>query len=146
MIEKLARILTRKPVVVAVIAAAMLLPSVLGMAATRINYDILTYLPEELESVQGERLLEEPFQMAATSMLIVEGMPAAYSSELINEIKQMAKEQDACVRDGRASFVVTRDEPLEDDLGKKYRLVDTAKYYHEWEMHTFYLYELAQEQ
>ncbi|MBR4150974.1 MAG: hypothetical protein IKR08_06350, partial [Firmicutes bacterium] len=63
MIEKLARILTRKPVVVAVIAAAMLLPSVLGMAATRINYDILTYLPEELESVQGERLLEEPFQM-----------------------------------------------------------------------------------
>ena len=89
MIEKLARILTRKPVVVAVIAAAMLLPSVLGMAATRINYDILTYLPEELESVQGERLLEEPFQMAATSMLIVEGMPAAYSSELINEIKQI---------------------------------------------------------
>ena len=89
MIEKLARILTRKPVVVAVIAAAMLLPSVLGMAATRINYDILTYLPEELESVQGERLLEEPFQMTATSMLIVEGMPAAYSSELINEIKQI---------------------------------------------------------
>ena len=67
----------------------MLIPSALGYLGTRVNYDILTYLPQDLESSQGERLLEEPFHMAATSMLIVEGMPAAYTNDLINAIKDV---------------------------------------------------------
>lgn len=89
MIEKIAHGLTRKPKLVALIAVLMLIPSVIGYAATRINYDILTYLPQDLESSQGERLLEEPFHMAATSMLIVEGMPAGYTNDLISEIKEV---------------------------------------------------------
>ena len=67
----------------------MLIPSIIGYAATRINYDILSYLPEDLESSQGEKLLEEPFKMAATSMLVVENMPAGYTNSLINEIKDI---------------------------------------------------------
>lgn len=89
MIEKIAHGLTRKPKLVALIAVLMLIPSIIGYAATRINYDILTYLPQDLESSQGERLLEEPFHMAATSMLIVEGMPAGYTNDLISEIKEV---------------------------------------------------------
>lgn len=73
----------------ALIAAALLIPSALGYVGTRVNYDILTYLPQDLESSQGERLLEEPFHMAATSMLIVENMPAAYTNDLINAIKDV---------------------------------------------------------
>ena len=87
MVEKIANWLTRKPKLVALAAVLLLIPSLIGYAATRINYDILSYLPEELESSQGERLLEEPFQMAATSMLIVEDMPAGYTNSLIQEIK-----------------------------------------------------------
>ena len=89
MIDKIAHGLTRKPKLVALIAMLMLIPSIIGYAATRINYDILTYLPQDLESSQGERLLEEPFHMAATSMLIVEGMPAGYTNDLISEIKEV---------------------------------------------------------
>lgn len=89
MIEKIAHGLTRKPKLVALIAVLMLIPSIIGYAATRINYDILTYLPQDLESSQGERLLEEPFHMAATSMLIVDGMPAGYTNDLISEIKEV---------------------------------------------------------
>ncbi len=89
MIEKIARGLTRKPRLVALIAALLLIPSLMGVAATRINYDILSYLPQDLESSQGEKLLEEPFQMAATSMLIVEDMPAGWSNELINAIEKV---------------------------------------------------------
>ena len=89
MIEKIARGLTRKPKLVALIAVLMLIPSVLGYAATRINYDILSYLPQDLPSSQGEKLLEEPFKMAATSMLIVEDMPAGYSNDLINTIQEI---------------------------------------------------------
>jgi len=89
MLEKIAKGLTRKPKVVALIAVLMLIPSIIGYAATRINYDILSYLPQDLPSSQGEKLLEEPFHMAATSMLVVEGMPAGYTNDLINAIKDV---------------------------------------------------------
>ena len=89
MLEKIAHRLTRKPKLVALIAVLMLIPSIIGYVSTRVNYDILTYLPQDLESAQGMNLLEEPFHMAATSMLIVEDMPAGYTNELINEIKNV---------------------------------------------------------
>ena len=73
MIEKIAHGLTRKPKLVACIAVLLLIPSIIGFAATRINYDILSYLPQDLPSSQGEQLLEEPFHMAATTMLITHG-------------------------------------------------------------------------
>ena len=89
MVEKIAHKLTRNPKLVALIAVLLLIPSALGYVGTRVNYDILTYLPQDLESSQGERLLEEPFHMAATSMLIVEDMPAAYTNDLIYAIQQV---------------------------------------------------------
>ena len=89
MLEKIAHVLTRKPKLVALIALLLLIPSAIGYIGTRVNYDILSYLPEDLEAVQGERLLEEPFHDAATSMLIVDGMPAAYTNDLINSIKKI---------------------------------------------------------
>lgn len=89
MLQKIAHVLTRKPKLVATIAVLLLIPSFLGAAATRVNYDILSYLPEELDSVQGEALLEDPFQMAATTMLIVEDMPPEYSNQLVAEVKEV---------------------------------------------------------
>lgn len=89
MIEKLARLLTRRPRLVALIALAAIVPSLLGYAATRVNYDILSYLPKDLASTQGEQLLEEPFHMAATSMLVVENMPAGYTDDLLCEIREL---------------------------------------------------------
>ena len=87
MVEKIAHKLTRKPKLVLLVALLMLIPSALGFLATRINYDILSYLPQDLPSSQGEQLLEEPFHMAATSMLIVEDMPAGYTNRLLQDIK-----------------------------------------------------------
>lgn len=89
LVEKIARRLTRKPKLVAMIGVLLLIPAVLGFIGTRINYDILTYLPQDSEAAQGEKLLEEPFKMAATSMLIVDGMPAGYSNDLINQIQEV---------------------------------------------------------
>lgn len=87
--EKIAHGLTRKPKLIALIAVLLLIPAGLGFIATRINYDILSYLPQDAESSQGEKLLEDPFQMAATSMLIVENMPAGYSNQLIQDIQKV---------------------------------------------------------
>ena len=83
MLEKIAKWLTRKPKLVAMMAVLMLIPAAIGYISTRINYDILSYLPEDLESSHGEKLLEEPFKMAATSMLVVAG----YTNSLLNDIK-----------------------------------------------------------
>ena len=89
MIEKMAHALTRKPKLVVMIAALSLIPSILATMAVRVNYDILSYLPEDLPSVQGERLLEEPFEMAATTMLVVENMPPEYTHQLQQEIEDV---------------------------------------------------------
>ena len=81
MVEKIANWLTRKPKLVAFIAVLLLIPSAIGYISTRINYDILSYLPEDLPSSQGEKLLEDPFKMAATSMLVVEDICQRLQSE-----------------------------------------------------------------
>ena len=89
MLERISYALTRNPRVMAVIAALLLIPALIGFLATDINYDILSYLPKDLESSRGIDVLEEPFHMAATSMLIVDNMPAGYSNQLINDIKNI---------------------------------------------------------
>lgn len=89
LLKKIAHNLTRRPKLVVFIAVLLLIPCILGAAFTRINYDILSYLPQDLASAKGEALLEDPFRMAATTMLIVEGMPPEYTHQLQKEVEQV---------------------------------------------------------
>ncbi len=57
-----------------VISLLLLVPSVLGMANTRVNYDILTYLPEDIETMVGQDILVNEFGTGAFSMCVLEGM------------------------------------------------------------------------
>ena len=75
MLEKIAKLLTRKFAVVLAAAVLLLAPSVVGELNTQVNYDILSYLPQELDSAKGQEILEDLFQMAAVNMLVVENMP-----------------------------------------------------------------------
>jgi predicted RND superfamily exporter protein len=76
-------------VLVLIVAVLLLIPSVMGMAATHINYDILSYLPEDLESVIGERYLENDYKLASTAMVTIENMPARQVQDLKEEIKKI---------------------------------------------------------
>ncbi len=89
MLEKIARFLTRKPALIVLAAVLLLIPAIVGAAMTRINYDILTYLPPDLDSSKGEKVLEDVFHNAATTMLIVEDMPAGYTSNLQKAIEEV---------------------------------------------------------
>ena len=89
MIHKLAKRITEKPRFVLFVAILLLIPALLGYIGTRTNYDVLSYLPKDVRSVQGEQLLEDPFQAAATSMVVVEGMPPAYTDELLESIQKV---------------------------------------------------------
>ncbi len=57
-----------------VLSLALLIPSAMGYFATRVNYDILSYLPEDIETMEGQRILEEEFGTGAFSMVVVEDM------------------------------------------------------------------------
>ena len=60
--------------IILIIALILLIPAILGMKSTRINYDILVYLPENIETVQGEKILSEDFDMGGFSIVILENM------------------------------------------------------------------------
>ena len=58
-----------------ILAVALLIPSVFGMLGTRINYDMLTYLPSDMDTVKGQDVLLEDFGKGAFSLVVAEKMP-----------------------------------------------------------------------
>ena len=67
----------------------LLIPSIIGMKATRINYDILVYLPDDIETIKGENILSEDFNMGAFSMIILDNMDTKDILSLENKIKEL---------------------------------------------------------
>ena len=67
---KLGKAVVRSRVVILIIALALMVPSVIGMICTRVNYDMLNYLPESLDTVKGQKYMLEDFNKGAFSFLI----------------------------------------------------------------------------
>ena len=74
MMIKFGKWIAKHKVIIVIISMLLLIPSFLGMAATRVNYDILSYLPESLETVEGQDIMVDEFGMGAFSMVVVEDM------------------------------------------------------------------------
>jgi len=72
-----------------IIAIALLIPSAIGYFNTRINYDVLTYLPKDIETMVGQDILLDQFGVGSFSMYIVEGMDAKDVSALKEKIEQV---------------------------------------------------------
>ena len=71
---KVGKWIAKHKVLIVLISMILLIPSVIGMAATRVNYDILSYLPDSLETVEGQDIMVDEFGMGAFSMVVVEDM------------------------------------------------------------------------
>ena len=71
--KKIAKFISYHPKLVFLIMTLLLIPSWLGYKNTGVNYDILSYLPSDLESTQGQEILDKDFKNAATGMLILKG-------------------------------------------------------------------------
>ena len=85
--KKLARAIVKMRRLILIAAVLLLIPAAVGAIATPINYDILSYLPQELDSRVGQLLLETDYHLASTNMITVEGMPT-------NELLAMKAEID----------------------------------------------------
>ncbi len=72
-----------------IIAVLLMIPSVLGMVGTRINYDMLDYLPGDIDTVIGQKELLEDFGKGAFSLIIVEDMPEKQVAALCDKIEEV---------------------------------------------------------
>ena len=87
--KKLSDFIVRKRNLILLIAVLLLIPSAIGYARTKVNYDLLSYLPKDVESMKGQKSLSDDFNLASTGMLVVENMPDKNVVELKKEIQSI---------------------------------------------------------
>lgn len=114
-LERFARFVVRHRVLVLVVAVLLLIPSIFGAVGTYINYDILTYLPPELDSMVGEQYLENDFQVASTAMITVENMQTADLLKMKEEIAAVPGVEDVIWTSDMVDVSVPR-EMLPEDI------------------------------
>lgn len=81
--KKFTKFISHRPKLVLLVMTLLLIPSFIGYKLTGVNYDILSYLPQDLKSTQGQKILDEYFKNAATGMLILEG--SDHDAEVLRE-------------------------------------------------------------
>ncbi|MBM7550624.1 efflux RND transporter permease subunit [Peptoniphilus gorbachii] len=81
--KRFTKFISHKPKFVLFVMTLLLIPSLLGYKLTKVNYDILSYLPKDLKSTQGQEILDKDFKNAATGMLILEGTD--HEAEVLRE-------------------------------------------------------------
>ena len=86
---KFSKAVVKGRVPIVIVTLLLMIPAVLGMLGTRINYDMLDYLPSDMDTVVGQELLKEDFGKGAFSFLILEDMPAKDVSALKEKIAQV---------------------------------------------------------
>ena len=79
-----------------IISLLLLIPSIFGMMATRVNYDILVYLPDTIKTVQGQELLSNDFDMGAYTIIVLKNMPAKDILKLETTIKDRIENVQMC--------------------------------------------------
>ena len=84
---KFGKQIAKHKTLVVILCVLLLIPAVMGYVNTRINYDILSYLPDSLETVEGQDILVDEFGMGAFSMIIVEDMENADVAKLEEKIE-----------------------------------------------------------
>lgn len=85
--KKFADVIVKKRNHILIIAVLLLIPSVFGYLRTKVNYDLLSYLPKDAESMIAQTSLSEDFNLASTGMLVVENMPNKQVAQLKAELQ-----------------------------------------------------------
>ena len=119
MMVKFGKQIARHKTLVVIICVLLLIPSAFGYIKTRINYDLLSYLPETLENVKGQDILVDEFGMGAFSMVVVEGMENKDVAKLEEKIENVEHVKDVLWADDLVDLsmpVEMLPEPVRDTL------------------------------
>ncbi|GAA0685648.1 MULTISPECIES: efflux RND transporter permease subunit [Clostridium] len=107
--QKLCKKIAESRKFILVIAIVLLIPSVFGSLKTKINYDLLSYLPEELDTMKAQEILKDNFNTGTISMLIVENMDSKDVVDLKNKIAKVPSVEEAIWIDDLADTTVPQD-------------------------------------
>jgi len=88
-VNRFARWLVKHRVAVVIVCLALIIPSVMGMAATKVKYDLMYYLPGDLDTVKGQDILMEDFGKGAFSLCVTEGLSDRAQYELEEALRQI---------------------------------------------------------
>ena len=115
--EKFGKAVVKLRIPILILALILTIPAFLGMQATRINYDMLTYLPAEIDTVEGQNILMDEFGKGAFSFVVVEGMADKDISALRRQIETIPHVDSAIWYDSLVDLSVPK-EMLPDKLQK----------------------------
>ena len=85
--KKFGKIVVKLRIPILVLSFLLLIPSVLGYFNTRVNYDILYYLPNDIDTMQGQDILLDDFGKGAYAMVVVDGMNKSNVSKLVKKVE-----------------------------------------------------------
>ena len=86
---KLGKFIVKQKIPILIISLLLIIPSVIGMAKTRVNYDMLDYLPDSMDTVKGQKILLDDFGKGAFSIVLVEGMNPKEISSLKKQMEKI---------------------------------------------------------
>lgn len=95
--QKISSFIVKHNKLILILAIILLIPSLIGYKSTRINYDILTYLPDTIKTVQGEDILSKDFKTGAYSIVVLDNMPTKDILKLEDKVKQEIDNVEMCV-------------------------------------------------
>ena len=72
--DKFSRGIVKSRFVIFIISLVLLIPSFFGYISTRVNYDVLSYLPKDIETMVGQDVLMDDFGTGAFTMIVTEGL------------------------------------------------------------------------
>ena len=85
--KKFGKVVVKLRIPILVLSFLLLIPSVLGYFNTRVNYDILYYLPSDIDTMQGQDILLDDFGKGAYAMVVVDGMNKSNVSKLVKKVE-----------------------------------------------------------
>ena len=96
--------ITKHKNIILILTVLLLIPAAFGYVSTRVNYDVLSYLPESLETVKGQDIMVDEFGMGAFSMIIVEDMDMKDAVKLENKLEKIDHVKDVLFYDDAPCF------------------------------------------
>ena len=87
--KKIGEFIVKYHIPILILAVLLIVPSVYGMTRTRINYDMLTYLPSDMETVKGQDILLSDFDKGAFSVIVIDGMTPGEIKKLSDDLEKV---------------------------------------------------------
>ena len=85
--KKFGKVVVKLRIPILVLSFLLLIPAALGYLNTKVNYDILYYLPSDIDTMQGQDILLDDFGKGAYAMVVVDGMNKSNVSKLVKKVE-----------------------------------------------------------